>query len=83
MVEVALNVGQHFGTVREKLDKFSTFWGFRGDRGKSRALGAIPGLKIETRASLPNGAYGAICQVASGVPGLPLLVNAVPFISQI
>ena len=27
MVEVAWNEGQHFGTVREKLDKFSTFRG--------------------------------------------------------
>ena len=26
--------------------------------------------------------HGAICQVASGVPGLPVLANVVPFISQ-
>jgi predicted Zn-dependent protease with MMP-like domain len=30
-VEVVWNVGQHFGTVREKLDRFSTFGGFGGE----------------------------------------------------
>jgi hypothetical protein len=27
-------------------------------------------------------AYGATCQVEAGAPGLPLLVNVAPFISQ-
>jgi hypothetical protein len=27
-MEVVWNVGEHFGTVREKLDKFPTLWGF-------------------------------------------------------
>jgi hypothetical protein len=26
--------------------------------------------------------YGAICQAAAGLPGVPLLVNVAPFISQ-
>jgi hypothetical protein len=30
----------------------------------------------------PYGAKGAICQVASGVPGLPVLPIVAPFISQ-
>ena len=41
MVEVLWNVGQHFSTVREKLDKFSTL---RGDvvflTPKEQAAGA-------------------------------------------
>jgi hypothetical protein len=45
---------------------------------ESKRFAEISGLPTNQ----PYRAKGAICQVASGVPGLPLLVIVVPFISQ-
>ena len=68
LVAVALILlqGQMNYPIKQQVDY--TRWGFRDNS-------VLPTHQ-------PYGDNGAICQVASGVPGLPLLVNVVPFISQ-
>jgi hypothetical protein len=57
--EVVWNEGEHFGTVREKLDKFSTFGGFAGKHGFPvlRATGdgtSVSGGRCRSAAELSN-----------------------------
>ena len=62
MVEVVWNEGQHFSTVREKLDKFSTLPGFGEIGGQA---GAWQSCVSELRPGISHRRTSHISQLAA------------------